>query len=105
AFLVNLPVFAAAATGVAIFSPRSRDDAATPLDPPGALLSLVGLGSLLFGIIEGPERGWRDPVVLATFVVAVIFIVGFVLWERRAEHPMLPMEFFCDRRFSVGSAV
>ena len=105
AFLVNLPVVAAAAIAVAIFAPRSRDDAATPLDPPGALLSLVGLGSLLFGIIEGPQRGWRDPVVLAAFAVAFLFVVGFVMWERRAAHPMLPMSFFCDRRFSVGSAV
>ena len=105
ALLVNLPVVLLAATAVAVFSPRSRDDAATPLDPPGALLSLVGLGSLLFGIIEGPERGWRDPVVLAAFVVAVVFVVAFVVWERRAEHPMLPMTFFADRRFSVGSAV
>ena len=69
------------------------------------MLSLVGIAALLFGIIEGPERGWTDVVVLATFVVAVVFIVGFVLWERRAPHPMLPMSFFADRRFSVGSAV
>ena len=104
-FLANLPVVAIAAVAVAIFSPRSRDDAATPLDPRGAVLSLVGIAALLFGIIEGPERGWTDVVVLGTFVVAVVFIVGFVLWERRAPHPMLPMSFFLDRRFSVGSAV
>ncbi len=105
AFLVNLPVVAIAAVAIAIFSPRSRDDAATPLDPRGAVLSLVGIAALLFGIIEGPERGWTDVVVLGTFVLAVVFIVGFGLWERRAPHPMLPMSFFADRRFSVGSAV
>jgi DHA2 family multidrug resistance protein-like MFS transporter len=105
AFLANLPVVAIAAVAIATFSPRSRDDAATPLDPRGAVLSLVGIAALLFGIIEGPERGWTDVVVLATFVVAVVFIVGFGLWERRAPHPMLPMSFFADRRFSVGSAV
>jgi len=104
-FLANLPVVAIAAVAVAIFSPRSRDDAATPLDARGAVLSLVGIAALLFGIIEGPERGWTDIVVLGTVVVAVVFIVGFVLWERRARHPMLPMSFFLDRRFSVGSAV
>ncbi|MDX6234542.1 MAG: hypothetical protein QOH68_3650 [Nocardioidaceae bacterium] len=105
AFLANLPVVAIAAVAIAIFSPRSRDDDATPLDPRGAVLSLVGIAALLFGIIEGPERGWTDVVVLTTFVLAVVFIVGFGLWERRALHPMLPMSFFADRRFSVGSAV
>jgi DHA2 family multidrug resistance protein-like MFS transporter len=105
AFLVNVPVVAVTAAAIAIYSPRSRDDNATPLDPRGALLSLVGLGALLYGIIEGPERGWSDPVVLATFVAAAVFLAGFIAWERVAEHPMLPLRFFADRRFSVGSGV
>ena len=105
AFLVNVPVVAVTAAAIALYSPRSRDDNATPLDPRGAVLSLVGLGALLYGIIEGPERGWSDGVVLATFVAAAVFLVGFVAWERVAPHPMLPLRFFADRRFSVGSGV
>jgi DHA2 family multidrug resistance protein-like MFS transporter len=105
AFLVNVPVIIVTAIAVALYSPESRDDSATPLDPRGALLSLTGLGALLFGIIEGPERGWSDPFVVATFVAAAVLLTLFVLWERAAEHPMLPLSFFADRRFSVGSAV
>jgi EmrB/QacA subfamily drug resistance transporter len=105
AFLINVPVVAFTAFAVARYSPRSRDDAATPLDPRGALLSLVGLGALLFGIIEGPERGWTSTVVVATFIAAAVFLFAFVRWERVAPHPMLPLPFFDDRRFSVGSAV
>ena len=69
------------------------------------MLSLVGLAALLFGIIEGPERGWTSGIVLGTFVVAAVFLFGFLRWERVAPHPMLPLSFFADRRFSVGSAV
>jgi EmrB/QacA subfamily drug resistance transporter len=105
AFLVNVPVIVVTAAAVALYSPESRDDSATPLDPRGALLSLTGLGALLFGIIEGPERGWTDPFVVTTFVAAAGLLTLFVLWERIAEHPMLPLRFFADRRFSVGSAV
>jgi EmrB/QacA subfamily drug resistance transporter len=105
AFLINVPVIAATALAVAVYSPKSRDDAATPLDPIGAVLSLVGLGALLFGIIEGPARGWTDGFVLGSFVAAVVLLVAFVRWERRAPHPMLPLRFFSDRRFSVGSGV
>jgi EmrB/QacA subfamily drug resistance transporter len=105
AFLVNVPVVAVTAAAIALYSPRSRDDNATPLDPRGAVLSLLGLGALLYGIIEGPERGWSDGVVLATFVAAAVFLTGFIAWERVAAHPMLPLRFFADRRFSVGSAV
>jgi MFS transporter, DHA2 family, integral membrane protein len=105
AFLINLPVVAITAAAVAIYSPRSRDDESTPLDPRGALLSLVGLAALLFGIIEGPEQGWTSPLVLGSFIVAAVFSYAFVRWERVAPHPMLPMRYFSDRRFSVGSAV
>ena len=105
AFLFNVPVVALTAAAIAVYSPRSRDDTATPLDPRGAVLSLVGLTSLLFGIIEGAERGWTDTLVVGSFVLAAITLYGFVRWEMVAEHPMLPISYFADRRFSVGSAV
>lgn len=103
--LVNLPVIAVVATAVAVVAPRSRDDEATPLDPVGAALSLVGLSALLFGVIEGPERGWTSTVVLGSFATAAAVLGAFVAWERRAAHPMLPIALFRDRRFSVGSGV
>jgi MFS transporter, DHA2 family, multidrug resistance protein len=104
-FLFNVPVVAVTAIAVAIYSPRSRDDTVTPLDPRGAVLSLVGLTSLIFGIIEGAERGWSDTLVVGSFVLAAITLYAFVRWERVAPHPMLPVSYFADRRFSVGSAV
>lgn len=103
--LVNLPVIAVVAAAVAMFAPRSRDDEATPLDPTGAVLSLVGLTALLYGVIEGPERGWTSAVVLGSFAIAAAVLSAFIAWERRAAHPMLPIRFFRDRRFSVGSGV
>ena len=105
AFLFNVPVVIATAIAVAVYSPRSRDDTATPLDPRGAVLSLVGLTSLIFGIIEGAERGWSDTLVTGSFVLAAVTLYAFVRWERVAPHPMLPVSYFADRRFSVGSAV
>jgi EmrB/QacA subfamily drug resistance transporter len=105
AFLVT-----AVATGVVLFivvllAPESRDDEATPLDPLGALLSLVGLGALLYGIIEGPTKGWTSTEVISGFVVAVVGLVAFVAWELRTPHPMLPMRFFRARGFTLGSGV
>ena len=105
AVLANVPVVLGVLVAVAVFSPTSRDPEATPLDPVGSVLSLAGLGALVFGIIEGPERGWTSSWVAGAFVVAVLGLVAFVGWERRARHPMLPLELFRDRRMSVGSAV
>jgi EmrB/QacA subfamily drug resistance transporter len=103
--LVNVPVVLAIVAAVAAFAPNSRDDTNTPLDPIGALLSLVGLSSLIFAIIQGPEDGWTSGLVLAAFAVAGVALASFVAWERRSDHPMLPLTLFRDRRFSTGSGV
>jgi DHA2 family multidrug resistance protein-like MFS transporter len=103
--LVNVPVVVATLAAVWAFAPASRDDTHTPLDPVGALLSLIGLSSLIFGIIEGPEDGWTSGPVLAAFLLAGVVLASFVAWERRSDHPMLPLTLFRDRRFSTGSGV
>lgn len=105
AFVVNAVTPVLVLVVVAVFAPRSKDDEATPLDPVGAVLSLFGIAALLFGIIEGPERGWTDGLVVGGFVVGIGLLVGFVLWERRAPHPMLPMEYFRARPFSTGTGI
>jgi len=105
AFVVNVVISSLVLGAAAFFLPRSRDDSSTPLDPIGALLSLIGLASLLYGIIEGPERGWGDALVVGAFVVAAVALAIFVAWERRVEHPMLPMEFFRNHRFSTGTGI
>jgi DHA2 family multidrug resistance protein-like MFS transporter len=103
--LVNVPVVLAIVAAVWAFAPDSRDDTHTPLDPTGAVLSLIGLSTLIFGIIEGPEDGWTSTPVLGAFFVAAVTLSLFVAWERRSDHPMLPLTLFRDRRFSAGSGV
>jgi DHA2 family multidrug resistance protein-like MFS transporter len=105
AFLVNTVAVTAVLVAVLVFAPESRDEDATPLDPLGAVLSLVGLTGLLYGIIEGPERGWTDGGVMVGFAVAAVALGAFAWWELRAEHPMLPMQYFRNRGFSTGSGV
>jgi len=102
--LVNLPVVLVTAIAIFALSPRSRDSHATPLDPVGGILSVIGMVGLLYGIIESADYGWTSGRVLGAFAVAVVFLGTFVAWERKTEHPMLPMRLFADRRLSVGSA-
>ncbi|MGA9278449.1 MFS transporter [Ilumatobacter sp.] len=105
AFLFNVVTVAIVLIAVTIWAPRSKDEAATPLDPLGAVLSVVGLAALLYGIIEGPVKGWSSTEVLAGFVIAILALGGFVIWELRAEHPMLPMQFFRNGGFTLGAGV
>src|SRR5439155_17027163 len=76
----------------------------SPLDPVGALLSIVALVPLLYAIIQAPGQGWGDTQVLASFGVAVVFVTLFALWERRCDEPMLDVRFSRDPRFSAASA-
>jgi EmrB/QacA subfamily drug resistance transporter len=101
--LVNLPVVGVAVAAIVLLAPRSRDSQSTPLDPVGSVVSVAGMVALLYGIIESAEYGWSSGRVLGAFALAAVFLTGFVLWERRTEHPMLPMWLFADRRFSAGS--
>jgi DHA2 family multidrug resistance protein-like MFS transporter len=105
AVLVNLPVVAIAGVAVARYAPRSRDSHVTPLDIVGSVLALFGMVTLLYGIIESAERGWTDGLVLGAFAAAAVLVTGFLAWEARTEHPMLPLGLFRDRRFSVASGV
>lgn len=103
--LVNVPIAVGIILAVWVFAPDSRDDDRTPLDPVGALLSVVGLSTLIFAIIQGPEDGWTSGLIVAAFATAVATLSLFLWWERRSEHPMLPLGLFRDRRFATGSGV
>jgi EmrB/QacA subfamily drug resistance transporter len=102
-FLANLPVVALAMLAGWPLVPESRDPAATPLDPIGAVLSIAALVTLVYGIIQAPQDGWTDPVILGAFGVAAVLAVAFGWWERHTQHPMLPMELFGNPRFSAAS--
>src|SRR5215204_5244834 len=103
-FWVNIPIGAVALVAGYFLVPTSKDPNQGRLDPLGAVLSIVGLGSLLFGIIEGPAKGWDDPLVVAGFVVGVVAIASFIVWELRSDHPMLDMRFFRNRRFTAANS-
>jgi EmrB/QacA subfamily drug resistance transporter len=74
------------------------------VDLVGGVLATLGLGGPVYALIEGPARGWGDPLIVATLIGGVAMLVAFVLFERRASHPMLPLELFSQRNFAVGNA-
>jgi EmrB/QacA subfamily drug resistance transporter len=98
-FFINLPlavvVVAVALRGV----PESRDEGAGRLDVVGAVLATIGLGALVFGLIEGPVRGWENPVVLVSLVTGVAGLAAFIVAETRAPSPMMPLGLFRSPTF------
>lgn len=83
--------------------PNSRDASAHRLDWLGGLLSVAAVGGLVFGIIEGPEKGWDSAETFWGLAVGALSLVAFVAWELRTEHPLLDPRLFRSRGFSSGS--
>ncbi|MDC0772442.1 MFS transporter [Streptomyces sp. HD] len=114
-FLINLPVAALALVAVVILVPESKavPSRGTTPGPPvqgdrpdlfGAVLSTIGMSSLVFAIISGPEHGWTSGRVLVSATVAIVVLAGFAYWESRIPYPMLDMHFFTNRRFTGAVA-
>jgi EmrB/QacA subfamily drug resistance transporter len=102
-FFVNVPIIATALIYGWFVVPDSRDPAATPLDPVGAVLSIGGLVALVYGIIEAPSHGWTSASTITALAIAAVLLAVFIWWELRSEHPMLQMQFFENPRFSAAS--
>ena len=88
-FWVNVPVGLLALGGAWAALPRSPGGV-HPLDRRGALLCATGLLCLTYGLIGSSTRSWASPVVAGPLMLGVLLLVGFVIWERRAAHPMAP---------------
>jgi len=103
-FLVNVPIVIAAFIGALMLVPDSKNPTAEAPDPGGAALSVVGLGFLLWAIIEAPSLGWTSPSVVVVGLTSLFVLGSFVVWEARCSHPMLKLKFFSERRFSIALA-
>ncbi len=103
-FLVNVPIVIAAFAGAIALLPDSKNPDIDRPDPVGAALSIAGLGLLLWAIIEGPTKGWGSVSVVGIGALSVAAIAGFIAWEAHIDHPMLNLDFFRDRRFSIAAA-
>lgn len=83
--------------------PREANEQGTGLDTVGALLGVFGLGGMVYGPIEQSRYGWSSSVVLVSLIVGVV-LLGIFLWhEQRVKAPMLPLQLFTIRNFSVGN--
>ncbi len=102
-FLVNIPVVIFGVLANQILVPESKAEKSEKIDVVGATLSIIGLSSLIYGIIFGSVDGFLVPTVLVSFAISFVSIVAFFIWESKIDHPMLHISFFKDKRFSAGA--
>ncbi|MEM7346970.1 MAG: MFS transporter [Chloroflexota bacterium] len=105
-FFINIPLGLAAVYVALRQVPESRDEEATgALDWLGVLTLLLGLGGVLFGLIEGPRLGWQSPLIIGMIIGGGLSLIAFIVVEARIAAPMLPLHLFRNRNFSAINLV
>ena len=102
-FLLNIVLAAAAVVATLRVVPESADPAAPRLDVFGGLITVAGLGALVYSVIQAPDAGWWTARTLVGLGVGVIVLAAFVLWELRCAHPLLDPRLFRHREFTAGA--
>ena len=96
-FLVNPPIIAVLVVAMIRILPRQGPRGTAPrLDIPGAVLATVSIGSLIFALSEGQQRGFAAPLTLGALTLSVVLGVAFVVVQRRSRAPMVPMSVLAD---------
>ncbi len=105
-FFVNVPV----GIGVFIAATRLLDKHESTvehnnLDLPGAVLATGGLMTLVYALVKAPSNGWLSTTSLVLFTISAVALIGFIINEGRAKHPLMPLHIFKIRNLSGANGV
>ena len=102
-FWLNVPI---GVIMIPLILTRMTATAATPakLDPIGLLLATGGALGLVWALIRANSLGWASPEIVAALTTGALLATGFVAWELRTTHPMVPVRLFKERSFAAGNA-
>lgn len=99
-FFLNIPIAAIVLSILFWRVPESRDENATRLDWWGALFVTVGLGTLVYGLIESSHLSWSHPQVIGSLILSILTLLAFIFVEANSPAPMMPLTLFRSRTFS-----
>jgi EmrB/QacA subfamily drug resistance transporter len=101
-FLVNVPIAFAGVAAAIWLVPATRASVARRVDLGGVVLSVAGLGAVLWAVIEAPAYGWGSTAAIGGLGVGIVLLAAFVGWEMQSTNPMLPLGIFRHRRLAAG---
>lgn len=95
---VNVPLAAIAVVGAVVLLKKQATPEVQPrLDVVGTIAIIAGLVSLVYGLANAESKGWSSGVTLTFMAIGVVLIAGFVWWETRVAHPLVPLAILLDR--------
>jgi DHA2 family multidrug resistance protein-like MFS transporter len=102
-FLINVPIIAVGMIGIVRVVPETRNPHPQRLDASGLLLSIAGLGSLVYGIIHaGDTRDWLSPSVLLPIAAGAVVLAFFVVTEWRSDHRSFDVTLLRNRSYAIS---
>jgi len=102
-FAINVIPIVATLVLIRVLRQKSDRPPGAVIDWWGAVLGIIGLGGPVFGLIEHATYGWASPAIFLPFGIGILSLVAFVLRQRTAKNPMVPLVLFRVRNFSVGN--
>ena len=100
-FFINIPLAVAVLSILFLYVPESYAEQGNKyIDIPGAVLATLGLGALVFGLLESNTFGLLHPLVLGCILIGVLLLISFLFVERRSLAPMIPLKLFRSRTFT-----
>ncbi|MFK4805907.1 MFS transporter [Microbacterium sp. ZW CA_36] len=103
AFLINVVPIAVTLVLLARGGFRDTRHPGASIDWIGAALCTLGLGGMVYALIEQPNLGWGSPVIWLTLVLGAGMFAAFILRQRTTRHPILPLDLFRVRNFWTGN--
>ncbi|MGZ4382224.1 MAG: MFS transporter [Gaiellaceae bacterium] len=103
-FAINVPLVAATLALIFAGVPKGHHATGRRVDFVGAALCAVGLGGVVFALIEQPRYGWSSPVIWVPLAGGLVAFASFLVYESRTPQPMLKLDLFRRRNFSVANA-
>ena len=102
--LINVPIAVVIVVAGSTSLRHSPPDRENPIDGWGALLVVLGLGAVVFGLTEA-EKSWTSPQVIVSLVLGVLLVAAFVVTQARRAHPLLPLRVVTHRVRGTAFAI
>ena len=105
-FYINIPfgIAAMVITSAVLHIPKVKRE--HKIDYLGAILMVAAVSATLLAVsVYGPERGWGNPITLTYLAIGILLALIFLMWEGKAEEPILPLSLFKNHTFSLTSAL
>lgn len=102
-FFINVPIGIAMTIAAPRFLPETERHSGQ-LDVPGAITSTLGMTALVYGLVRAAETSWSDPTTIVSLLIGLVLLAAFILNERRAAQPIMPLRLFASAERAAAYA-